>query len=241
MFALYASIVKNLRGIVYIEELGDSVWNIIRWLIRRFRYRDLGLPPAIYRKYRDQLGDYMDGKPFRSLVYPINDLRGLVDILSRDIAYDVIESIVFSSIYISPMLVIGDHVHKLISDLGMDHVFIKDELDDRSWKLHLRIADYTILDMYRECVLEGLEAIRCLRENDVNCIRKIITKRRDRVARDKKRYWRISSGEGRVFLTYIDPLEILFNRVKHDKTVINKLLDDYASGLAIVPAIHLII
>ena len=239
MFARYAAIVKNLRGIVYVEELNDYSWKIIKWLIQRFKYRDLGLAPSIVNKFGNPLKDYLKGNPFRELVYPIQNLSKIISLFQGILPYELVESIIFSSLYISPLLVIGNKVHNIIHSIGIDHVYTNKTLDIKDWKLHLRIADYTILDMYEKCVMENIEALKCFRFGNTYCVKKIIEERCNRVKNDKKRYWRIISDEGRPFLTYIDPLNILFNANLISKDT--ELLEDYASGLAIIPAVHLLI
>jgi len=239
LFARYAAIVKNLRGIVYIEELNDYTWKIIKWLIQRFKYRDLGLVPSIVNKFGNLLKDYLKGNPFRELVYPIHNISKIVNLFQNIFPYELIESIIFSSLYISPLLIIGEEVHNIILSIGIDHVYTSKKLEIKDWKLHLRIADYTILDMYEKCVLENIEALKCFRSGNIICIKKIIEERRNRVKNDKKRYWRIISEKGRPFLTYIDPLNILLNNNLIGKDT--ELLEDYASGLAIIPAVHLLV
>ena len=239
MFARYAAIVKNLRGVVYIEELGSDSWKIVKWLIQRFKYRNLGLPPSIFNMYKKDLAEYLHGNPFRELVYPIPSLSGIIDLMSNKLPNELAEAIVFASLYISPLLVIGNKVHKVIRSLGVDHVYTSKDLNIKEWKLHLRIADYTVLDMYEECVMENLKAIKCINSRDVGCLANIIESRRNKVKEDKKRYWRIMSDEGRPFITYIDPLKIILDLYLNNIPI--EIPEDYAAGLAIIPAVHLII
>lgn len=238
MFAQYAALVKNLRGVVYIEELNDYSWKIIKWLIQRFKYRNLGLAPSIVNKFGEQLEDYLIGNPFRKLVYPVHNMSRITCLFQGILPNELVESIILSSTYISPLLVIGDKIHNIIHDIGIDHVYTDKSLDINSWKLHLRIANYTVLDMYEKCIIENIEALECLRSGNTECVMEIIKQRYSRVQKDKKRYWRIISDSGRPFLTYIDPLNILINAETISKEV--ELSEDYAAGLAIIPAIHLL-
>ena len=43
MFARYAAVVKNLRGIALFDLGEEGSWDSVEWLVRRFRYRDLGV------------------------------------------------------------------------------------------------------------------------------------------------------------------------------------------------------
>ena len=92
MFARYAAIVKNLRGVVLFDLEESGVWSSVMWLVNRFKYRNLGVTPAIYMKYSDRLEKYMNGNPFRLLIYPIQELS---------------ELLVMSSLYIYSAMIIG--------------------------------------------------------------------------------------------------------------------------------------
>lgn len=234
-FAKYAALVKNLRGVVIADLDEEGVWDSVKWLIKRFRYRDLGVTPSVVNKYRDKLAQYLNGNPFVELSLPINAINYLVEILSKiaQIRIEVAELLVYSSTYISPAMVIGFSYLNYFKNLATDTVNICKDLDINSWKLHLRIADYAILDFYRECVEE---MVIMLRHYDINekakLLKEIVMNRKIRILKDKKRYWRIACNNGKPFLFYIDMGVLVYNY-----NLLQYLEVDHAAGLAIVPLI----
>ena len=71
----------------------------------------------------------------------------------------------------------------------------------------MRIADYTILDMYEFSLTTVLRVIEnCSTSN----ISRVLSESLKVIKRDIKRYWRIlcSNTAGRVFLYYIDNLKL---------------------------------
>jgi len=227
-FAKYAALVKNLRGVVIADLDEGGVWESVEWLVARFRYRDLGLPPSMPSAYRQRLGRYLGGNPFRELVAPVKSVEGVVDMFSSaGVSRLVAEGLVYASVYVSPLIVVGTAFLEELRRLSVDRVLVCKEMDLESWRLHLRIADYVILDFYERAVDEALEAIKG--RSDIGVL---LGERAKRVSADKKRFWRIMCGEGREFLLYVDNL-----RIVAEKGLMGKLDEDSAAALAIVPAV----
>lgn len=243
MFTKYAAIVKNLRGVLLFNLEEKGVEDRLDWLIKRFKYRNLGITPTLLSKYHETLKDRLEGKPFRKLVYPISGLDGVIEIISKalNIPPLVSEVLAFSSIYISPLLVIGDTFRENIENNSIEIIKICKKMDVKSWKLHLRIADYTILDMYEENVNEALEIINKLKMKkvEINEVERIVKSRIARVKKDAKRYWRIKCDKGKPFLYYIDPLVKLILKEIRGELDINRLSEEYAVSLTIIPAIYI--
>lgn len=105
-FARYAALVENLRGVVLADLSDEGVWSSIKWLIKRFKYRNLGLVPSIIGRFSDRLSKHLSGNPFVELAPPVEYVNSLVDPLSAvsDLGTEVSELLVYSSVYIS-----GDH------------------------------------------------------------------------------------------------------------------------------------
>lgn len=235
MFSLYAALVKNLRGVVVFHEY-ENAKKGIDWLRKRFRYRDLGLPPSLAEKYRNVLRDYMDGDPFRELYYPTPLYQRLVELLAGVLGDTILaEAIVMASLYISPLLVLEEKLVDILEKHSVEKILVDKELNINDWKLHLRIADYTILDMYSKVVVRGLDLIECYKNRDRDCVEEILRERTEIIKRDTKRYWRIKSSSGWVFLLYIDPFKILYEAGAEP----DKLEKDYAAGLSIIPIVNI--
>ena len=238
MFSLYAALVKNLRGVVVFSDFSKDVKARVDWLRKRFRYRDLGVSPSLYKRYSSVLEDYMSGRPFQLLYDPTPKYEGLVKVFGEVTGLDrvVAESFVMSSLYISPLILIDDKLVEEITGLGVKTIYTDKKLGVNDWKLHLRIADYTVLDMYRDMVLNALEVIDALIKGERGKAEELIKARKETVKKDVKRYWRIKSDKGKPFLTYIDLLEILVENIKSIKDIDR----DWAAGLSIIPCVHLI-
>lgn len=243
MFARYAAIVKNLRGVVVADPSSSEHLNRLQWLIGKFRYRNLGLPPSIVKEYRDMLLKYLNGNPFRELVYPLAELMIITEIYMEKLRLpiELAEALTLSSIYISPLLVVGEEYITKLTPLVVDKVLTCKPLNDSLWKLHLRIADYTILDMYEESIMEALNAIELLPSKQWIELDKILGKRKLRVEKDKKRYWRVACDQGKPLLLYIDPLMLMIGLAK--KEIINprSMKSEHAAALSIIPVVNLII
>ncbi|RLE70753.1 MAG: hypothetical protein DRJ37_06075, partial [Thermoprotei archaeon] len=79
----YVSILRNIRGLLY---LPPGKWNsdVVSWLRRRYRYRMLGVTPALLSEFSDRL-DLLSKPPFKKLVYPSDVLRLFVERVSESI------------------------------------------------------------------------------------------------------------------------------------------------------------
>ncbi len=233
-FARYAAIVKNLRGVVAADLEESGVEESIKWLASRFRYRDLGVGPMMVERFGSKLQKFLGGKPLRELVYPVPQLLEFVDILveSTGIERMLAEAMTLASTYISPLMIVGNRFLNAVERLGVEIVRTSKEMDVQSWKLHMRIADYTVLDFYEQCIEEALQVIERASTGDAGLVEEVVKSRAERIAKDVSRYWRIRSGEGRTFLVYIDMLKLVKNRVRDLKR-------EHAAALAIVPAIYI--
>ena len=230
-FAKYAAIVKNLRGVVIANLNEEGVENSIHWLTSRFKYRNLGIGPHMFNSSRDKLAKYLGGKPFRELTYPIPQLLQFTRILqSAGIELLLAEGLTLASTYISPLMVIGNKYARVLENLGVACIKVSRELNIQEWKLHMRIADYSILDSYEKCVVEGLKAINAAKEGNEDIINNILRDREVRVLKDMSRYWRIRSDFGKSFFVYVDVLKLIKDRLR-------TLSTDQATALAIIPVI----
>ncbi len=230
-FAKYAAIVKNLRGVVIADLNEKGVESSIHWLVSRFKYRNLGIGPHMLNLFHDKLARYLGGKPFRELTYPIPQLLQFTRILqSVGIELLLAEGLTLASTYISPLMVIGNKYAQVLEKLGVAYIKVSRELNIQEWKLHMRIADYSILDSYEKCIEEGIKAINAAKEGNENIINNILRDREVRVLKDMLRYWRIRSDTGKTFLLYIDILKLV-------KDELRSLSTDQATALAIIPAI----
>jgi hypothetical protein len=228
MLALHAAIAKNLRGIVLLNPIEDKALDTLRWLAKRFKYRDLGFTPSLSVKLKAYSGGFRS--PFRELVYPSASFEKLVEVFAGklQIPLELSELLIFSSIYISPAILIGESYRPYIESISCYTVKTRRYLTISDWKLHMRIVGYAILDFYEDSIEESLEAIKNPREYT-----SIIEKRRIKIAKDTRRYWRIAAIDGRSLVYYVDNLELAF------KTGIREIESDWIAGLSIVTIINI--
>ncbi|MEM1804073.1 MAG: hypothetical protein QXR80_06210 [Desulfurococcaceae archaeon] len=231
-FSRYAAIVKNLRGVMLFNMDEEGVEASIHWLVKRFRYRNLGLTPALLVKYKGRLSRYLHGNPFRELVPPVPAVSNLVHVLQKHLEapVEVLELLVYASTYVSPGIVVGNTYRGYLEKYSASTVHVCREMSINDWKLHMRIADYTVLDFYLQCVDEVLEPLAV---RNIGELQRIVGERRARIEKDRKRYWRVLCESGTPFLYYIDVLELA---VKYN--ALDELEQDHAAGLAIVPVIY---
>lgn len=198
MLARYAAIVKNLRGVLIFTD-ADEAEERVRWLTERFKYRNLGVSPALSSQIEVE-------RPFVELTYPDDELERLTRLLmDAGLSEVAAEASVLASAHISPLLALDRRAVRLLRPLEAGSVETSKKLNNREWKLHLRIADYTVLDFY---IWSIENAERLWTEEDP---KRIIGERLGRIGKDSKRYWRII-GEGKKFLIYLDPVRLLWKR-----------------------------
>lgn len=232
-FTFYAKLVKNLRGVIVFDPGDESVVERIQWLHKRFHYRNIGVPPSLIDYVPSNL---LESRVFRRLYYPVEKFSGLKKVIHEATGLDefIVESIILSSLYISPLFILSEPVVDKIGDMVLDVVYTCKGLNTRDWKLHMRIADYSIVDWYEETVDLAIEFLEA--ENRDKRIT-VLNERRELASRDKKRYWRISCEEGRVFMFYIDPLKLLADYPEP----LPRLEKWSAAAFSIIPAVNLII
>ncbi|MEM4810110.1 MAG: hypothetical protein QW249_06320 [Desulfurococcaceae archaeon] len=236
MFSTYAAIVKNLRGVVLLELGEKGVDKSLDWLIKRFRYRNLGLAPIIAEKYRDRIKKYLAGNPFRELAYPIASIKEFRGKLAEklELSEEVLETLVFSSIYVSPVIMIGDTYLDELMEISINTVNTCRELNTNEWKLHLRIADYSVLDMYEWSIENARYVVSSLKTN--KDFTNALVERYRRIEKDRKRYWRIMCNEGRqVFVLYIDMLKLVMNR---EPGLLKDIDDDCLAIMGIISVVR---
>ncbi|RLF09479.1 MAG: hypothetical protein DRJ98_08065 [Thermoprotei archaeon] len=238
MFSRYASLVKNLRGVVLVDP--DEAEERVKWLQDRFKYRNLGVPPSTLKKAEGFFKGKMEGKPFVELVYPTKEVEGLKELCTEEfeVEEDVIEGLILASAYVSPILAIGKNVQEQLMKLALGTVTSKVDLDLKGWKLHLRIADYTVLDLYRW----STEHAENLWRPELN-VTEFLEERRKKISRDKSRYWRLARGTNEEwrFLYYIDMASSLAEKVSREAELKKRLMrlnpHEASSGLAIEAAV----
>ena len=237
-FHIYAAVVKNLRGVIYSSLEPGDFQEKLSWLRKRFRYRNLGLTPSILERYGLRASGKR-GSTLIELVEPVEGLGELIDAYSdlTGLRRDALEAYCYASVYVSPVLILGQGSAADFGPLVADQVLVARELTDRDYKLHMRIADYTVLDFYLWATSGAQEALEALSSG--RSAEAILAERRERIRADKRRYWRIIADEGRPLVLYLDLLPLLAEGASPDE--LSALLREHGplmpATLAIVSAV----
>lgn len=210
----FISLLKNIRGVVHFKTESPPQPEL-DWLIKKFRYRDLGIVPAIFETARESK---LTKKPFVKLEFPNDSMKRLVELIVKDtgIPGSVVQTLFLASSYVSPIILLKENpaenfapflVHTLNSDIT---------LTDKEMKLHLRIVDYTVLDFHKTTTRAARIAIGEAIQGSTNRLNKLIYERKQSVQEDcNKRYWRLISSsvqkgtKGKTLIFYLDSLPFI--------------------------------
>ncbi|MHC1590322.1 MAG: hypothetical protein ACXQTQ_05095 [Candidatus Hecatellaceae archaeon] len=231
MLSRYAALVKNLRGVVLAEAGSPEVKAALQWLLKRFRYRDLGLPPSMAELRRQKgLSRLLE------LFHPSEDLRRLAEAFASKLSASLqaVEALVIASAYVSPVIAVGSWAAEALSKLAVGEVEARVKLDSGGWKLHFRIADYTVLDAYEKSVAEA-EELWSLKVD----LEDFKRRRSERVKREAKRYWRLLEGEeeGKPLILFFDLALLAAENPKLLEDVRSLRVGEAATGLALEAAV----
>ena len=251
-FPRFIALVKNLRGIVVVGRDLDEAEQRVAWLLQRFRYRNVGVSPAVLKYARELFKNRLRGKPFVKVVYPTSGLERYVRKLVAAVRQpeEVVEPIMFASMYVSPLLLLGESALEAVRPLIVNEVRTRATLDTRTMKLHMRIVDYTVLDFYNWATSHGFEGInqvaRLLEKGDEATAKqradKFVKERKQRIEKDRKRYWRLLEQDegGRTVVVYLDLAQVALQQVLRKKTfraVWKNAPEEYAAMCAILAGI----
>ncbi|OWJ53803.1 hypothetical protein Pdsh_10210 [Pyrodictium delaneyi] len=209
----YVYLVKNLRG-VYAGLEDDDHELYVSWLARRFRYRDLGVAPSLVEAAMDVFERFLGGKPFHVLGYPTERLaaaarRATEALADADVPRVLVESLLLSLVYASPLLVTGN-AYRVLEEAGLViHVVRGPALGLQDARLHMRIAGYSALDFLvptAEAVIERIQA---------GSLGELYSERRGLTEKDAKRYWRIAGKGDKPVIAYLDHLPLLGDTIRN--------------------------
>jgi hypothetical protein len=235
VFAEYVALVKNLRGVVLLEPREDGAEHRVAWLGQRFRYRNLGVPPALVAAHPDFLHGRLRGKPFVELAFPLASLERVAEAVAGcegAARRTAAEAMVLASAYASPLICLEGAALAAVRPFAVDAVETAVALSDKDWRLHFRIADYTVVDLYQWSTNHA----RGLWRDEANDLAQA---RRQRIAKDRRRYWRLQQGEGPTnpFLLYLDLTARVAGEVTLRAAMTRLPEDEACAALAIVAAV----
>ena len=205
---LYVATVKNLRGVIFSVSKDDILERGLKWLARHFKYRNLGIAPSMIKRY-EFLNKYLTRKQFITLRYPTQGVKRIAENLQviLNTKRILIETICLSSAYISPLIVIGKDSVKVLERFTILKVLGKEKMTTSDIKFHLRVADYSVLDMYVWSIENAREVLESISKGEE--YEEYLKYRLKRVADDSKRFWRITQEHKVCIVMYVDLLNSL--------------------------------
>ncbi len=208
MFYRYVALVKNLRGVIYSRLEPDDFSRMLKFVVKRFKYRNIGIPPQLYSNYRE----YVESIKSRSLVnlfYPVSSVKKGIEylcLMEKDFSIEI-ETLCLASVFISPLIILGEDSLAYLRRFIRNKILSSKSLDLKNIKLHLRIVDYSILDAYVWSTENGLKYLKAVASGEDYS--KILKERESFIEKDIKRYWRIKEKAGKTIVIYADILDIL--------------------------------
>jgi len=202
----FVFLVRNLRG-VYAPLPGDDHARYVGWLVRRYRYRDIGVAGCTVEASPSVLEERLGGKPFHLLEPPTRSLEEGVSIAEEALGA-VIEpclarTLLLSLVYASPLYLTARSLGEL-RRAGLVVYEVRGNIPDlSSARLHMRITGYTVLDYYVESVKKALEAVE---RNDT---KGLLEERKGFAEKDSRRYWRIMDKGEETIVAYLDHVHML--------------------------------
>lgn len=201
-FLKYISMLKNLRCILYFKKSVEK--EKLNWVVKKHRYRNVGVPLSVLNDCDNELRKVFEKKPFVSLHFPLDELNLFYEMLKRKSALSdaVLESVLLSSCYLSPIIILGQEMKKDFDEIIVWELRSDSSIGDAELRRHLRIAGYTILDFHERLSTDALEGIK-------NRDLKMLCKKREEIARSdgEKRFWRfVSENKEMTRVLYFDVL-----------------------------------
>ena len=224
----YVFLVRNLRG-VYAPLPSDDHGRYVGWLVKRYRYRDIGVTDCTVEASPNVFKDRLGGKPFHLLEPPTRSLEKGVS-MAEEALGDVIEpclarTILLSLVYASPLYLTAGSLGEL-RRAGLVVYEVKGGIPDlSSARLHMRITGYTVLDYYVESVRNALEAV------EKNKAEAVLMERTGFAEKDSRRYWRIVGKGEETIVAYLDHVHLLI-----EKDAASRLIDPETRILLAMPA-----
>lgn len=193
----YITALKRVRGILY-GVGADGEENAVAWLVKHFRYREIGIPPAMWQQIPQS------GK-LRHIKFPFPEAENLLEQLSAisKMGISAVEAIAMASAFAVPLLVLSLQGFKSIKNSAI-YVFRADyPRDDRYVKQSIYLCGDAVVDMFAHSLEQAISVLSG--ELDADTVR--ITRRTLAKEDAKKRFWKLGDGsQGEPFVLYCDLL-----------------------------------
>ena len=221
----YVSLLKNLRAVVFLNPKLPLPSNEVNWLKRKYKYRNVGISKSLLAAIKPEEKEVFSKKPFRIVESPMAEIDNFIRIISKSnagIPEYIVESVIVSSCYVSPIVVLGRSSFQVLSQLAAWSLKSTAELPEMEVKRNLRIIGYAILDFHEKVTMQAYKALKEIAkkvksgenaENFVGDMEELLKKRMETAQKDgEKRFWRLRQTGGeeeRVVIAYLDVLPLI--------------------------------
>jgi hypothetical protein len=221
----YVSLLKNLRAVAFVDPNAPPPMEEIRWLRRKYKYRNIGVSRSLLKALQPKIKEIFLKKPFKTLESPISEIEDFIRTVSKikmEVPNYIVESLVFASCYVNPIVVLGRDSLPILSPLVAWSMKSTTELPEVEIKRNLRIIGYAILDFHEKVIGEAYKSLRKIAEElkkgekfekVKNDVEKLIKKRINLAKKDgEKRFWKLRQTGGeeeRVVIAYLDIIPLI--------------------------------
>jgi len=239
----YVSLLKNLRAITFLDPNVKTPIEEIKWLKRRYRYRNIGIAQSLLIALSAEIKEVFMKKPFEILKSPLPEIDQFVEALLNielEVPKYVIESLVLASCYVNALVVLGRESFSALKPFLAWEMKSTAELPETEVKRNLRIVGYAILDFHDRVIAEAYKTLKeasgIIRKKEGidkarKKLEKLIDKRRKIAEKDgEKRFWRLKQagkGKERTVIAYLDIIPLILEILVQKR---GKKLIDFICG-----------
>ncbi len=223
----FVALLKNLKGMLLVDAERELSEQAVKWLVSKFRYRRIGIDPAVLEEASGKAKRLLTRKVFVPLPFPS---KSIADFCKSFLQDGLARQVVLASCYVIPGIVAGSEQWRAFEEFACWKMESTAPLPDVEVKRNLRIVGYAILDFHMEVSSKAYEALL------EGKLRDLLSERAEISRKDgEKRFWRLKQEgeeEKRVVVAYLDPLR----KAKREKLPQKLRTEEVRLALGIVPA-----
>jgi len=226
--AEYLFLAKNVRGCLLIDPDAPPQSHVLQWLVRKHRYRCIGLPPALST---GPIRRKLKARCYRPLQPPNPTIAALLEHVQAagTVPTAAAQAVILASAY-GCVLFLTEATLKQLRPAMACRLPCEQWPDQADLLRHLRIADYAVLDTIDAF---AVEAARRLGEGLSRTA--LIRDRAHAAEQDMfKRFWRLKPETGRELLGgYFDPLKLWQRATRPLQELLRNSADQLAPALGL--------
>jgi len=230
----YASLLKNLRGVVFFDPHVPFPAEEVRWLKRRFRYRSLGVSESLVIAIKDEEKELFLEKPFEILKPPLLEIENFIKIIEAtgEAPTYAVESLILTSCYVNALIVLGRDSLSTLNPFIIWAMRSTSELTEVEIKRNLRLIGYAIIDFHSENAVQAYyflkEIAEKIKEKEKTekirmLLERFLNERKRLAGSDgEKRFWRLRQTgrkEERIIVCYLDVIPLISRILLHKESI----------------------